>query len=84
MVPSTMRHPNFVATTTSSRIGAIAAPTSSSFTKGPYTSAVSMKVTPCATAYRSTPIMSSRSPGLGPYDIDMPIAPKPIAETSSP
>ncbi len=50
MLPSTMFHANLVATTTCSRIGAIASPTSTSLSYGPYTSAVSMNVTPCSTA----------------------------------
>lgn len=64
--PSRMSHPNFVAMTTRSRTGARASPTSSSLTYGPYTSAVSKNVMPSSTAARSTPIMSSREPGLGP------------------
>ena len=64
--PSTMFQPNLVAMTTWSRTGARASPTSSSFTYGPYTSAVSTSVTPRSTAPRSTAIMSSREPGLGP------------------
>jgi hypothetical protein len=41
---------NLVATTTSSRRPAIARPTSSSFVKGPYMSAVSRRVTPSSSA----------------------------------
>ena len=56
--------PNFVAITTSSRTGSSASPTSSSFANGPYTCAVSKKVTPRSTAARVRPIISSRS-GIG-------------------
>ena len=59
--------PNLVATTTSSRRPAIARPTSRSLVCGPYTSAVSRKVTPeiesPADASRSTPARP-RSPPL--------------------
>ena len=59
-------------------------PTSSSLTYGPYTSAVSNRVTPRSTAPRSTATMSSRFPGLGPKLWLIPMQPKPIAETSRP
>ena len=57
--------PNLVASTTRSRTGSSASPTSSSFVCGPYTSAVSKRVTPRSTAARSMPIISGRS-GEGP------------------
>jgi hypothetical protein len=63
---SSYANPNLVAITTWSRSGASASPTSSSLTNGPYTSAVSKKVTPRSTAARISAIMSFRSPGLGP------------------
>ena len=44
--PASRSKPNLVATTTWSRKGASASPTSSSFVWGPYTSAVSKNVTP--------------------------------------
>jgi hypothetical protein len=46
--------------------GESASPTSSSFVNGPYTSAVSKKVTPGSTAARIKAIMSCLSPGGGP------------------
>ncbi len=76
-------NPNFVAITTWSRTGASASPTSSSFTKGPYTSAVSKNVTPSSTASRRSETISARS-GAMPYDEVVPMQPKPIAETSGP
>ena len=52
--------PNFVAMTTWSRTGASASPTTSSLANGPYTSAVSKKVTPRSTAPRMSAMPSSR------------------------
>src|SRR5215211_6205465 len=75
------RNPNLVAMTTWSRKGARASPTSSSFTNGPYTSAVSKKVTPRSTAARITAIPCRRSTA-GPRPELMPMQPSPIAETS--
>ena len=54
-------NPNLVAITTRSGTGASASPTSSSFVNGPYTSAVSKKVTPRSTAERSSAIISALS-----------------------
>ena len=51
-VADRMSKPNFVAIATRSRNGASASPTSSSFTYGPYASAVSNNVTPRSTAAR--------------------------------
>src|SRR4029450_7547454 len=73
--------PNLVAMTTWSRKGARASPTSSSFTNGPYTSAVSKKVTPRSTAARITAMPCGRS-AAGPRPELMPTPPSPIAETS--
>ena len=56
--------PNFVAMTTWSRTGASASPTISSLANGPYTSAVSKKVTPRSTASRMSAMPSSRV-GMG-------------------
>src|SRR5512132_3054348 len=75
------RNPNLVAMTTWSRKGARASPTSSSFTNGPYTSAVSKKVTPRSTAARITAMPCCRSTA-GPRPELMPMQPSPIAETS--
>src|SRR5215218_3532937 len=75
------RNPNLVAMTTSLRKGARASPTSSSFTSGPYTSAVSKNVTPCSTAARITAMTCCRS-AAGPRPELMPMQPSPIAETS--
>src|SRR5215218_1228335 len=75
------RNPNLVAMTTSLRKGARASPTSSSFTNGPYTSAVSKNVTPCSTAARITAMTCCRS-AAGPRPELMPMQPSPIAETS--
>src|SRR5215211_363801 len=77
------RNPNLVAMTTWSRKGARASPTSSSFTNGPYTSAVSKKVTPRSTAARITAMPCCRSTA-GPRPELMPMQPSPIAETSRP
>src|SRR5882672_7826258 len=74
-------NPNFVAITTCWRNGARPSPTSSSFVKGPYTSAVSKNVTPRSTAARITEIISCLSPA-GPYPKLIPIQPRPIADTS--
>ena len=52
--------PNFVAMTTWLRTGASASPTISSLANGPYTSAVSKKVTPRSTAARMSAMPSSR------------------------
>src|SRR5215210_8118438 len=76
-------NPNFVAITTRSRSGASASPTSSSFTNGPYTSAVSKSVTPSSTASLRSEIISPRSGG-GPREALIPMQPSPIAETSGP
>src|SRR5438105_2247093 len=73
--------PNLVAMTTRSRNGASASPTSSSLVKGPYTSAVSKKVTPRSTADRISEIISFLSAG-GPRPKLMPMQPSPSAETS--
>src|SRR5215208_573044 len=73
--------PNLVAITTRSRKGARASPTSSSFTNGPYTSAVSKNVPPRSTAARITAMPCCRSTA-GPRPELMPIQPSPIAETS--
>jgi hypothetical protein len=54
---SSNANPNFVAITTCSRNGRRASPTNSSFSNGPYTSAVSKNVTPRSTAPRNTPII---------------------------
>ena len=68
-VRSRATSPPLVASTTVSRSdgesSASASPTSSSLWKGPYTSAVSISVTPWATADRITSIerSSTRSPG---------------------
>jgi hypothetical protein len=75
--------PNFVAITTSSRTGSSASPTSSSLWNGPYTWAVSKKVTPRSTAARISAIESPRS-GMGGKLWLMPMQPSPIAETSRP
>ena len=75
------RNPNLVAMTTSRRKGARASPTSSSFRNGPYTSAVSKKVTPRSAAARITAIPCWRSTA-GPRPELMPMQPSPIAETS--
>src|SRR5215216_3001799 len=77
------RNPNLVAMTTWSRKGARASPTSSSFTNGPYTSAVSKNVTPRSTAARITAMPCCRSTA-GPRPELMPMQPSPIAETSNP
>jgi hypothetical protein len=55
-----MFHPNFVAMVTWSRTGSSASPTTSSLVYGPYTSAVSKKVTPRSTAARMIAMPSSR------------------------
>src|SRR6266536_4322661 len=73
--------PNLVAITTSSRTGASASPTSSSFANGPYASAVSKNVTPRSTAVRISTIISCLS-AAGPYPKLMPMQPSPTAETS--
>src|SRR5207245_9810002 len=73
--------PNLVAMTTRSRNGASASPTSSSLVKGPYTSAVSKKVTPRSTADRISEIISFLSAG-GPRPKLIPMQPSPRAETS--
>src|SRR2546425_9228046 len=73
--------PNLVAMTTRSRNGASASPTSSSLVKGPYTSAVSNKVTPRSTADRISEIISFLSAG-GPRPKLIPMQPSPRAETS--
>ena len=52
--------PNLVAMTTWSRTGASASPTISSLPNGPYTSAVSKKVTPRSTAARMSAMPSWR------------------------
>src|SRR5829696_1518901 len=75
------RNPNLVAMTTWSRKGARASPTTSSFTNGPYTSAVSKNVTPRSTAARITAMPCWRSTA-GPRPELMPMQPSPIAETS--
>src|SRR3982074_2868086 len=74
-------HPNFVAITTFPRNGASASPTSSSFVKGPYTSAVSKNVTPRSTAARISEIPSFLSMA-GPKPKLIPMQPSPRAETS--
>src|SRR6185369_15532495 len=78
-----MPNPNFVAITTCPLSGASASPTSSSFVNGPYTSAVSKKVTPRSTAVRSSEIISCLSLG-GPYEKLITMQPSPSAETSRP
>src|SRR6185369_6485906 len=78
-----MPNPNFVAITTCPLSGASASPTSSSFVNGPYTSAVSKKVTPRSTAVRRSEIISCLSLG-GPYEKLIPMQPSPSAETSRP
>ena len=75
--------PNLVAITTWSRTSAIALPSSSSFTNGPYTWAVSKKVTPRSTAARMRSMPSCSGTSL-PYAWLSPMQPKPIAETSRP
>jgi hypothetical protein len=52
--------PNLVAMLTRSRTGSRASPTMSSLANGPYTSAVSKKVTPRSTARRISAMESSR------------------------
>ncbi len=64
-VARSMAKPNFVAITTRSRTGASALPTISSFVKGPYTSAVSKKVTPRSTASRTSRIDCLVAEGVG-------------------
>src|SRR6202158_1533226 len=73
--------PNFVAITTCSRNRARASPTSSSLVNGPYTSAVSKKVTPRSTAVRISEIISFLSAG-GPKPKLSPMQPRPMADTS--
>jgi hypothetical protein len=55
--------PNFVASTTSSRIGSSASPTRVSFVRGPYASAVSKNVTPWSWAPRMRLMPCSVSTG---------------------
>ena len=64
VLPPSKSNPNFVAITTWSRTGSSASPTSSSFVNGPYTCAVSKKVTPRSTAARVRSIISALS-GMG-------------------
>jgi len=61
---SSNANPNLVAIMTWSRNGSSASPTMSSFANGPYTSAVSKKVTPTSTARLMTAIASARGGGL--------------------
>src|SRR5581483_1389102 len=75
--------PNFVASTTWSRTGSSASPTSSSFANGPYTCAVSKNVTPRSTACRIKRMPSSFG-GNGGNDWLRPMQPSPSADTSSP
>ncbi len=75
--------PNFVAITTLPRNGASPSPTSSSFTNGPYTSAVSKNVTPRSTAACSSATISCLSLA-GPKPKLIPMHPNPSADTSSP
>ena len=63
LCPVARSKPNFVAITTWSRRGASASPTSSSFVNGPYTWAVSKKVTPRSTAVRISEIIACLSAG---------------------
>jgi hypothetical protein len=60
-VAGSMSKPNLVAITTRSRKGARASPTSSSLMNGPYTSAVSKRVTPRSKAARISAIASRLS-----------------------
>src|ERR1700683_3655400 len=76
-------HPNFVPIPTLPRNGASPSPTSSSFTSGPYTSAVSKNVTPRSTAACSSAIISCLSLA-GPNPKLIPMHPNPSADTSSP
>ena len=55
--------PNLVAMTTRPRKGASASPTTSSLASGPYTSAVSKKVTPRSTAARMSAMAACFSVG---------------------
>jgi hypothetical protein len=74
--------PNLVAIFTRSRTGSSASPTISSFVNGPYTSAVSKKVTPRSTARRISAIESSREgPPVVPYAPVRLVQPSPISET---
>ena len=72
--------PNLVARTTWSRTGSRASPTRSSFAYGPYTSAVSNRVTPRSTAVRRNSMLVARSGG-GPKLWLKPIQPSPSADT---
>jgi adenine specific DNA methylase Mod len=74
--------PNFVPMMTLSRIPLNARPSSSSFLKGPYISAVSKKLHPSSMA-RCMVSMDSLS-SAGPYDWLMPMQPSPMAGTSKP
>src|SRR3954453_3806691 len=73
--------PNLVAITTVSRTCSSASPTSASLSNGPYTWAVSKKVTPRSAAARITAMPCSLG-GIGGKLWLMPMQPSPIAETS--
>src|SRR5215203_233255 len=74
--------PNLVAILTWSRTGWRASPTISSLVNGPYTSAVSKKVTPWSTAFRISVIASSRDgPPVLPYAPVRLMQPRPISDT---
>ena len=82
------RRPHFVKTSTSSptRYGASARPTTSSECPSPYTAAVSTQLTPSSTARRIAAIESSSSTSPQPKRHGPPIAqaPKPTVESSGP
>src|SRR5512142_1127929 len=82
MRPPSMRKPNLVAITTRSRLPDSARPSSSSLWNGPYTSAVSSRVTPSSSARWS--VATDSASCASPYDWVIPMQPRPTHETSSP